>query len=70
MTEESTTVVEKDVAVEGEATDANKETPVEVPAEKEPEDTVHYHLFKLISQISSCYLIVILLVVGDYSGGV
>ncbi|KAJ0251285.1 RGG repeats nuclear RNA binding protein B [Hirschfeldia incana] len=41
VTEESTTVVEKvekDVAVDGEATDANKETPVEAQAEKEPED--------------------------------
>ena len=46
VTEESATVVEKDLAVEkeGEATDANKETPVEAQAEKEPEDTVHYHL--------------------------
>jgi len=41
VTEESATVVEKDLAVEkeGEATDANKETPVEAQAEKEPEDT-------------------------------
>ncbi|KAF8098200.1 hypothetical protein N665_0271s0019 [Sinapis alba] len=40
VTEESTTVVEKDLAVEkeGEATDANKETPVEAQPEKEPED--------------------------------
>ncbi|CAG7897825.1 unnamed protein product [Brassica rapa] len=41
VTEESATVVEKDLAVEkeGEATDANKETPIEAQAEKEPEDT-------------------------------
>ncbi|KAF8084829.1 hypothetical protein N665_0697s0012 [Sinapis alba] len=43
VTEESTTVVEKDLAVqkeggEGEATDANKETPVEAQVEKEPEN--------------------------------
>ncbi|KAJ0236792.1 RGG repeats nuclear RNA binding protein B [Hirschfeldia incana] len=39
VTEESTTVVavEKE-GVEGEATDANKDTPVEAQAEKEPED--------------------------------
>ncbi|CAH8392594.1 unnamed protein product [Eruca vesicaria subsp. sativa] len=43
VTEESAAVVEKSLAVEkeggeGEATDANKETPVEAQAEKEPED--------------------------------
>lgn len=49
MTEESTAVVEKNLTVEkqggeGEATDANKETPAEEQAEKEPEVKVQYHL--------------------------
>ena len=52
VTEGSTPVVEKDLAVEkeGEATDANKETPVEAQAEKEPEpeDKVHFPSFDLV----------------------
>ena len=52
VTEGSTPVVEKDLAVEteGEATDANKETAVEAQAEKEPEpeDKVHFPSFELI----------------------